>query len=269
MEASFTPDGDLLVPSASAQSPWSDQMVNGHHVGGLVAWGVQRDSPDLGLQVTRLTVDMVRPVPMRPLRVLTRRVRDGRRLRAVDVSVADGDVEVARGSALLLRRSEQPAGEPWAPEPWDVPPPEAIKGSTGGAMSFEIRPVGGWYGERGRAWLRERVDFVAGEPLTPLLRAALMADFASPLANSGRDGLEFINADVTLYLARDPRGEWIGMESAGHVGAEGVALGTSWMYDRDGRIGHCVAAALPDPRIRSRHPQRSAEPPRATGPAPP
>lgn len=258
MEASFTPDGDRLVPSAPARSPWSDEMVNGHHVGGLVAWGVQRDSPEPDLQVTRLTVDMVRPVPMRPLRVLARRVRDGRRLRAVDVSVVDGDIEVARGSALLLRRSEHPDGEPWTPEPWDVPPPEAIEGSTGGWMSFEIREIAARNGRPGRVWLRERVPFVAGEPLSPLVRAALMADFTSPLANAGRDGLEFINADVTLYLARDPRGEWIGMESSGHLGAEGVGVGTSWMYDRDGRIGSCVAAALPDPRIQGRHPGPAA-----------
>jgi hypothetical protein len=259
MEASFTLDGDRLVPSASARSPWSADMVNGHHVGGLVAWGVERDHADPGLQVTRLTVDMVRPVPMRPLRVLASRVRDGRRLRAVDVSVVDDDVEVARGSALLLRRSEHPGGEPWAPEPWDVPQPETIEGVTGGDMSFEIRPVDGWNGERGRVWLRERVEFVAGQPLTPLLRAALMADFANPVGNSGRDGLEFINADLTLYLGRDPVGEWIGVESTGHVGADGVGVGTAWMYDRDGRIGSCVAAALADPRIRHRHARPAAE----------
>ena len=46
MQASFTPDGGLLVPTATAASPWSDEMVNGHHIGGLVAWGVQRDEPD-------------------------------------------------------------------------------------------------------------------------------------------------------------------------------------------------------------------------------
>ncbi|MGY1746879.1 acyl-CoA thioesterase domain-containing protein [Blastococcus sp. SYSU D00695] len=259
MDASFTPDGDLLVPTAFARSPWSDEMVNGHHVGGLVAWGVERDGAeddgsDPDLQLTRLTVDMVRPVPMRPLRVVARRTREGRRLRSVDVAVLDGDVEVARGSALLLRRSEHPEGEPWAPEPWDVPLPEAIEGSLGGPMSFEIRPAARRRGAAGpgRVWLRERVDFVAGQPLTPALRAALMADFANPIANSGRGGLAFINADLTMYLSRDPVGEWIGVESTGHVGTDGVGVGTAWMYDREGRIGSCTAAALADPRIRQR-----------------
>ncbi len=253
MQASFTPDGDLLVPSKSAASPWSDEMLNGHHIGGLVAWGVQCDDPDADLQLSRLTVDMLRPVPMRPLRVQTRRSRDGRRLRAVDVSVLDGDVEVIRGSALLLRRSEHPDGEPWAPAPWNVPPPEAIEPGPTGAMSWEIRRISDWTSGPGRVWMRELSEFVAGHPLTPMLRAALMADFTNPLANSGPAGLAFINADVTMYLARDPRGEWIGLEVAGHLGAEGVAVGTAWMYDQDGRIGQCVAAALPDPRIRSRY----------------
>lgn len=256
MQASFTPDGDRLVPSPTAASPWSDEMLNGHHMGGLVGWGVQRDAADPEFQLSRMTVDMVRAVPMVPLRVETRRTRDGRRLRAVDVSVLAGDVEVLHGSAVLLRRSEHPDSEPYTPQPWDVPPPEAIEGGPSGPMSWEIRRINEWGAPGpGRVWMRETADFVAGEPLTPLLRAALMADFTNPLSNSGRDGLAFINTDVTMYLARDPRGEWIGMESAGHLGDGGVAFGTTWMYDRDGLIGHCVAGALPDPRIQAR--QRS------------
>lgn len=258
MQASFTPDGDLLVPSPIAASPWSEEMLNGHHIGGLVAWGVQRDAPDPELQLSRLTVDMIRAVPMRPLRIETRPGREGRRLRALDVSVLDGDVEVIRGSAVLLRRSEHPDAQPWAPEPWDVPPPEQVEAPTGGPMPWEIRRITPWgHDGPGKVWMRETADFVAGEPLTPMLRAALMADFTNPLTNSDAAGLAFINTDVTMYLTRDPRGEWIGMESAGHLGADGVAFGTSWLYDRDGRIGHCVAAALPDPRIRLR---RSAAP---------
>lgn len=252
MQASFTRDGEYLVPSTAAASPWSDEMLNGHHMGGLVAWGVQRDGAADEFQLSRLTVDMVRAVPMVPLLVETRRTRDGRRLRAVDVSVRAGDVEVLRGSAVLLRRSEHPDSEPFTPAPWDVPPPEAIEGAPTGPMSWEIRRINAWGAGAGRVWMRERTDFVAGEPLTPMLRASLMADFTNPLSNSGPDGLAFINTDVTMYLARDPRGEWIGMESAGHLGAEGVAFGTTWMYDRDGLIGHCVAGALPDPRIRQR-----------------
>jgi len=40
------------------------------------------------------------------------------------------------------------------------------------------------------------------------------ADIANPLANSGTNGLEFINGDITLYIARLPVDEWIGFEVA-------------------------------------------------------
>ena len=130
MQASFTLDGELLVPSPTASSPWSDEMLNGHHMGGLIGWGAQRDTDDPEFQLSRMTVDMIRAVPMRPLRIETRRVRDGRRLRAVDVSVTADDVEVLRGSTVLLRRSEHPDAQPYAPTPWDVPAPEDPTSAT-------------------------------------------------------------------------------------------------------------------------------------------
>ena len=49
-------------------------------------------------------------------------------------------------------------------------------------------------------------DLVEGMPLTPFVRVAVAADFASPWANAGEQGLGYINSDVTLYLHR-PAGE--------------------------------------------------------------
>jgi Thioesterase-like superfamily len=253
MVASFTPDGDRLVPTALARSAWSEEMVNGHHIAGLVAWGVQRDLTDDGLLLSRLTVDMFRPVPMRPLTVTTHPIRMGRRLQVIGVSVLDGDLEVTRGTALLLRRSEQPAGDPWSPPDWRVPLPEQVPGRVlTDDLSWEIRQIANWNGGPGQVWMRERVPFVEGEQLSPLVRAALMADFANPLGNSGRDGLSFINVDLTVYLARYPVGEWIGMESAGHLGDNGIGIGSAWMHDLDGRFAHATVAGTPDPRLQQR-----------------
>lgn len=252
MEPSFSLAGELLVPSTSAVSVWSDEMVNGHHVGGLVAWAVERDHGDPEMQVTRLTVDMFRPVPMRPLRLVTRPARMGRRLRMVEVGVLDGDVEVTRGSALMLLRSEHPEGAPWAPEPWTAPPPHELPAPDADlVMSWEVRSMSGWGGRggQGRVWMRELVPFVDGQVLSPFVRAALSADFANPLVNSGPGGLAYINADLTMYLARDPVGEWIGMEAVGHLGAGGIAVGSGWLHDELGRFGQSAVAAMPDARL--------------------
>ena len=249
--ASFTRDGDRLVPSAASVSPWSPDMVNGHQIGGLIAWGALGECPDPDMQLTRLTVDMFRPVPMKPLEIRTEMVRDGRRIKLVEVGVFCDDVEVTRGTTLLLRRGEDPAvPEPWAKPHWDARPPEEFDSPhhAGTEMrAWEIRQEGGIYSDdRGRAWLRELAPFVEGEDLAPAMRACLAADFANPLTNGGSGGLAFINTDVTVYLARDPIGEWVGMESTGHVRDQGVAVGSATVYDLHGRIGEAVLAAIPN-----------------------
>jgi hypothetical protein len=254
-QSTFSLDGDLLVPSPLAVSPWSEQMVDGRSVAGLAAWAVERDHPTEadGLRVGRLTIDMFRPVPMQPLRLTTRVARGGRRIGVVDVSVWSGDVEVTRASVLRLAAGPHPDGEPWAPPPPDMPGPDEMPG--GGVVpsgAFEMRTAGDFGQGRGRSWLRDLNDFVDRTPPSPLVRAATAADFVNPLANSAPGGLRFINADLTVHLTRYPDGDWIGLESAGHLGADGVAVGSAWLLDRHGRFGQSLTTALPDGRIADR-----------------
>jgi hypothetical protein len=77
-----------------------------------------------------------------------------------------------------------------------------------------------------------------------VVRAALAADLPNPLANSSADGLQFINADLTLFLARAPDSEWIGLEVAGHIGHEGIAVGSCTLYDTAGAIGWSSVCAI-------------------------
>lgn len=253
--STFSRDGDLLVPSPLAVSPWSDQMVDGRSVAGLVAWAVERDHPTAadGLRAGRLTVDMFRPVPMRPLRLTTRVARGGHRIGVVDVSVRSDGVEVARASVLRMAGGPHPDGEPWAPPAPDLPgPDEQPVRRVVPSGAFEMRSATDFGQGRGRSWLRDLNDFVDDEPPSPLVRAAVAADFVNPLANSAPGGLHFINADLTVHLSRYPEGEWIGLESAGHLGADGVAVGSAWLLDRHGRFGQCLTTALPDGRIAER-----------------
>jgi hypothetical protein len=93
-------------------------------------------------------------------------------------------------------------------------------------------------------WARDRWQLVAGETLSPVVRAALAADLPNPLANSGAEGLQFINADLTLFLGRPPVSEWIGLEVAAHVGHDGTAIGTCTLYDTSGAIGSSSVCAI-------------------------
>jgi acyl-CoA thioesterase len=111
---------------------------------------------------------------------------------------------------------------------------------------WKVRPVSGEMGTLGRRrlWMAEARELVGGAPLTPWVRAALASDFASPFANAGDAGLAYINSDVTLYLHRAPKDEWIGFEVVNHQASDGVAIGECWLYDVDGPVGAASVCAL-------------------------
>jgi hypothetical protein len=253
VDAYFVRDDGLFVPGPPTASGWAADTLDGRSVLGLVAHAVERDHLEPHLRVARLTVDLFRAAPKRPLGLRSRAVRSGRRVRAVDVEVLDGDVPVARATALLLALGDQPTSVGWA---WPVamPGPAEVASSPAARPGWEIRRVDGFVGDsyflagQGRVWIHEGRQFVAGEPMSPLVAVAMAADFTNHLANAGPEGLAFINADVTLHLGRLPRGEWVGLESTGHVSADGVAVGSAALSDEDGPVGMAAVSGLADPR---------------------
>jgi hypothetical protein len=224
-------------------------MLHGRLLAGLAARAVEDVSDDPALRVVRLTVDMFRSPPMSALNVATHVVRDGHRVRVVDVSIRSIDYEVARASALLLRTGPHPDSRMWRAPEWDAPLPETLpspdNGGPGGGWDIRLlTPEGFWTAERTRLWTRDRWQLVAGEEPSPVVRAALASDLPNPMANSSADGLQFINADLTLSLSRAPRSEWIGLEVAGHLGSDGIAVGSCTLYDTSGAIGSSSVCAV-------------------------
>jgi hypothetical protein len=159
---------------------------------------------------------------------------------------------VGRASAVLLKRGQQPPGEMWASPTWDAPPPARPAPTSvprdGWTPPFELWQIDEWTSPtRRRAWMRELHPLVEGESLSPFVRAALAADFANPLANAGSEGLQFINADYSLFLSRLPMDDAVGLESTGHLSDEGVALGQCTLHDISGPFGYCTVTAVANP----------------------
>jgi hypothetical protein len=211
------------------------------------------------MQLTRLTVDLWRPVPLQMLRIERSIRREGKRLQAVDVSLFDGEVEVAHGAALRIRRGESREPEvlehPNRP-PTDPPPPPTEGGRLfdgpqadriGFLRSLEADRVVGQTGEGAPAvlWVRMRQPLIAGFATPPVAHAAFASDFASGLA-AYLDILRwsYINPDVNLHLLREPTSEWIAVDGTTWVGELGIGHGSAAIYDRTGRIGSATAAQV-------------------------
>lgn len=249
-EPYFTLDGEVFHPNDPSRGPWNRETLAGRAISGILGYAVEQRHGDDAFVPARLTVDMFRVAPYRPMEVATSVVREAGRIRVVDAELICEGVTVARASCQFLRKTENPAGKIWGPPGWTAPDPDTIPppvlppGAPEGMRT--IRMISGQMGMAGqrRAWMRETRDFTQTTPLTPFMRAALAADFASPFSNNGDLGLEFINTDVTLYLHRPPEGPWLGMEVVDHGATAGVSVGSCRLYDEKGPIGSCTATAL-------------------------
>jgi hypothetical protein len=86
----------------------------------------------------------------------------------------------------------------------------------------------------------------------------MAADLVNPVSNSAPGGLSFINADYTIYLGREPRGERIGIQPYGHISEDGVAVGQCIAHDVDGPFGYVTATAVANNMARANS-RRTAE----------
>ena len=101
----FVRQGETYVPTASAGGPWSPSHLHGGSPTGLLALLMEQATADSGLRLSRLTVDLLRPVPAAPLTAELAVVRAGRRLRVLQASLLADGVEVCRASGLFLEQA--------------------------------------------------------------------------------------------------------------------------------------------------------------------
>ncbi len=264
--ALFVHEGGRYHPTELAGGPWDRGVLHGGPPCGLLAHGLERAVAESGFQLARMTVDLLRPVPRRPLRLETVPVREGRRVQVVDARLLADGRTVCRASALMLRTGQvrpPPAAlaheeAPRGPDGLCTRPfvdPQRMPAGTrvlpGFHTSVEARCVS-WETGRGHGtiWMRLPMNVVEGEPLTPLSRVAALADFGNGVGQIDVDAQTgCINADVTMYLHRLPEGEWIGLEARALLEPEAVGVVRTRLYDAHGPIGHVLQALLTMPKF--------------------
>lgn len=259
MELSFfRPDGESLVPNDMARSLWSEDQMHGVAVSGALARAAEQrfqETALVGFVPSRFTVDLFRPATMDPCRLTTQVVRRGSRICLVDAQLTQDGAPVARASAIFLAASESAAGEVWAPAARHSPPPLDVAPATDEPRVPFFRSSAGWSQDfsqhqnpsRKMSW-NTAVPVVTGERLTPFQAAAAVADGASLVTNWGSGGVEYINTDITLTLARQPAGLEIGLAAADRVEHDGIAVGTAAVFDRVGPLGTAVVTSLANTR---------------------
>ena len=235
--------------------PWDPGSQHGGPPSALLARAVEQHRPRPDLMVARVTVEILRPVPVAELEVTAELLRPGRSVEMLGATVRAGGVEVARASAWRVLRT--PAGT--VPDRHQHPPVLPDDGGLvlppgwvdGYLSAVEWRTARGSFVDPGPAalWTRLRHPLVEDEEPTGLQRVMAVADSGN--GASGELSLRqwlFINPELTVHLHRDPEGEWVCLDASTAISRGGVGLATSVLSDLGGPVGVGAQALLITPR---------------------
>src|SRR5215472_13997848 len=114
----FLLDGEAFLPTELARGPWSPDALHGGPVAALLARAADRIPAPGPMQVARLTLDLLRPVPLAPLTLASRVLRPGKKVQVVEIVLRAPAGEVARAVVLRLRSQAVPL-------PAELPVPRA------------------------------------------------------------------------------------------------------------------------------------------------
>ncbi|NDH97042.1 MAG: thioesterase family protein [Actinobacteria bacterium] len=253
VDAMFERDGMRVHPGPLCTGPWDPSSMHGGPPTVLAGRYLAEHGAGDAFHLARLTVELVRPVPLVPLTVEIRETRPGRRIQLLDLVLRDEqDTELVYARGMRIARGDNGLDESLL----DMPGPVAVAGPDDSSPyehgyplpacgfymdAFDIRSVDGRsFGAVGpsASWFRLLAPVFAGEPITPLDRVLAVADFGNGISNIIEMGRHvYINPDLTVNVHRLPRGEWLLSDAVTHLRADGYGTATATLADANGLLG--------------------------------
>jgi hypothetical protein len=229
--------------------PWDPRSQHAGPPAALLGRALEQCEPRADTLLSRITYEILGPVPVAEVEVEARVVRPGRwgALLAAPRRAAGRPAMTARAWRLPLATAPEAGhGEPPIARPGQADPPPH---DFGYGHALECRfAVGGWR-EPGPAvvWTRLRVGIVPDEQPTPLQRVLAVADSGNGVsAVLPWDDWLFINPELTVHVLRPAVGEWIVLDAETRIGAGGLAR--SVMSDDAGPVAYGAQSLCVAPR---------------------
>lgn len=235
-------------------SLWGPNSLNGPAVCALATYAAEEAHTREGWLPARFTLELFKSARRVPTSTSTEVLRDGRRIRVVQVRIHQHESDdaagtlVAQGNVVFLKQSTNPPGARWSRPAEPIPLPQ----STGDDQFT-------WFSDTENDWSQDMSAFqnsnrrrmwsnpirvLPDDRLTPFQRAVISAEATSLATNWGEGGIGFINCDLTVALSRLPIGERVGVESDAHLEDSGVSAGTAVLFDEHGQYGIGMVTAI-------------------------
>jgi acyl-Coa thioesterase superfamily protein/acyl-CoA thioesterase superfamily protein len=257
MDAIYRVDGNRVVTSPDAAGPWDATMQHGSAPAALAVWAAEAIPTPEPMRVARVTIDLMRPVPLAPLTIQTEVLRQGRKIQLCAVRLLAGDVVVVGATVLKIRTQALTLPADVRDQRLELPGPDQSRAekvdfsSSPFVTGISLRAARGRFGVRGPGAIWYRVDrpLVEDSEISQAMRAVVAADFCNG-TSPALDFREwtFINADLTVSFARQPIGEWILLDAESLVGRDGAGLAMARLADTSGYFGRVVQSLVIEKR---------------------
>ncbi|MBS0530292.1 MAG: thioesterase family protein [Proteobacteria bacterium] len=257
MNAIFRIDGRNVDTSPDAAGPWSPTMQHGSAPAALVTWAAEQIPTPAPMQIARVTIDLMRPVPVAPLMFATEVLREGRKIQLCEVKLLANDTLVVRATVLKIRSEHQTLPSGVSDVPVTLPGPDDSRliepafSSSPFTSAVAMRAARGDFGVPGPGaiWYRVIKPMVEGASVSQAMRAVVAADFCNGTsAVLDFRKWTFINADLTVSMAREPVGEWILLDAESAIGPDGAGLAMARLADIRGYFGRAVQSLVIEKR---------------------
>jgi hypothetical protein len=255
-DAFFVSDGEQrFISTDHTRGPWTPDAQHAGPPAALIGRCIQLvgDRPDM--QVTRITFEILRPVPVEPVTIQTQVVRPGKKVELIDALLSAGGQEIIRARAWRIRTTELDLDvfDPKLDPPLGPEAGREVEAFTniGYLNAMESRFIEGSFLEVGPAvaWFRMRHPLVEGEETSPLCRVLIAADSGNGISASlDWSKWLFINPDLTVYLHRLPRSDWVCLDATTWTEQRGLGLAASTIFDEQGHIGRGAQCLYVGPR---------------------
>ena len=193
------------------------------------------------LPLTRLSFDILGPVPLEEVAVDVRVERAGRTIELVEARAAHAgrDVVVLRAWLVAPHDTGAIAGTdlpaipgPAEMEPWDV----STLWPGGFVASIDVRRKELGPG-RSMCWVRTAHDLVEGEPVSRFAGAVALLDLANGMAvRADPTEVAFPNLDLTAHFFREPVAGWLGYDITVSFGPQGHGVTSTVIHDEQGPV---------------------------------
>ena len=244
----------LFEATPAASGPWHPNTQHGSAIMGLLAHVIENFPCDFTCQTTRLTVDILRPVPLGEVQTVVKEVSSSKNLSILEVELFSQQKLYAKALANRLSIRPIEPSDHWSlRDRYAIPQkrPQPIPGANPDKDMFgnQLEIIPDLAIKDGAVWYKFSNAILEGEPLSGLQKAAVLSDwtYATPrivtqkrlILNGEQGEISFgsINIDNSINLSRYPIGDWVGIRAEQNLGETGAGFASGFLFDEEGYFG--------------------------------